>query len=54
VNGFWSKKLSLEMKHGVISLKQMTQFAMETATIPTTQESSHVEITDEENTPYFL
>jgi hypothetical protein len=29
-------------------LKQMTEFAIETANIPKTQESSHVEITSED------
>jgi len=32
----------------------MTKFAVETADIPTTQESSHVEITHEDNAHHFL
>jgi len=39
------------MKHGAFSLiqKEMTKFAMKTANIPVTQESSHVKITNEDN-----
>jgi len=32
----------------------MTKFAMETADIPTTQEISHVKITNEDNAYHFL
>jgi hypothetical protein len=34
--------------------KQTTNFAIETAGIPTTQESSHVEVRDEDNAHHFL
>jgi hypothetical protein len=53
----YKKKLSLEMKHGVINmiLKANNKvFAMETADIPTTQESLHVKITNEYNDHHFL
>jgi hypothetical protein len=34
--------------------KQMTKFEMETADVPMTQESSHVEITNENIAHHFL
>jgi hypothetical protein len=36
------------------SRKQMTMFELETANIPTTQESSHSKITHEDNAHHFL
>jgi hypothetical protein len=42
------------MELSVWSQKQTTQSAMETADIPMTQKSSHVEITNEDNAHHFL
>jgi hypothetical protein len=48
-------KSSLQMKHCAINMipKANENFPMETADIPTTQQSSHVEITNEYNTYHF-
>jgi hypothetical protein len=43
-----AKKISLEMKHGAFSV------ISKAADIPTTQESSHIEITNEDNVHHFL
>jgi len=37
-----------------IPQKQAKKFALETANIPTTQESSHVEVTNEDSAHHFL
>jgi hypothetical protein len=49
-------KLSLDTKHGAFNmmLKEKTKLAMKTSNIPTTQESSHVKITNEYNAHHIL
>jgi hypothetical protein len=49
-------KLSLEMKHGALNTtrKQAKNFPLQTADTSTTQGSSHVEITKEDNAYHFL
>jgi hypothetical protein len=48
-------KLLLKMKHGAFSIiLKANNNGMEIADIPKTQESSYVEITNEDNTHYIL
>jgi hypothetical protein len=42
------------MVFSICSPKQITKFSMETDDVSTTQEMSHVEITNEENVHHFL
>jgi hypothetical protein len=53
---FFFVKLSLEMKHGAFNMipKENTKVFNANIRHPTAQESSHGEITNEDNAHYFL